>query len=118
MQIQLDAIAVLLNMILIPRFDINGAAFATFMAMVIYNCARVVFVYAKFKITPFTSGTLKVTLLILIMALSFYFWEFPFHSIVNIALKSALITIMYTLIVYKGNFSEDISALISKTLQK
>jgi len=114
----LAILAVLLNMILIPRFDIDGAAMATFLAMVVYNFARVLFVYLKFKITPFTVGTVKVTMLIIFMALGFYFWDFTFHPIVNIALKSSLIAAMYIVIVYKGDFSEDITALITKTLQK
>jgi len=44
----------------------------------------------------------------------FYFWEFSFHPIVNIGLKSIIVGLCYGLVVYFLNLSEDITALINK----
>lgn len=112
--ILLAIIAVVLNMLLIPSYGINGAAFATFISILIYNVAKVFFVYAKFKMMPFTINTFKTVVLILIFIGMFYFWEFPFHPIVNIALKSIIVGLCYGFVVYILNLSEDITSILNK----
>lgn len=114
----LVVLMIILNIIFIPMFGINGAALATFFAIVVYNSIKLFFVYRFFKILPFTINTLKTGGLILASALLFYFWEFPFHPIINIALKSLLITLTYIYLVYVFNFSEDISSIINKLLKR
>lgn len=113
----LVVLMVLLNVVFIPWLGINGAGLATFLAVFVYNSIKLYFVYRKFKIFPFTKYTLKIGVLILSCALCFYFWEFPFYPIINIALKSILITLIYILVVYRFNFSEDISIQIKKYLR-
>ncbi|MCF7560024.1 lipopolysaccharide biosynthesis protein [Sabulilitoribacter multivorans] len=108
---------VLLNMLFIPLFGINGAAIATFLAIFIYNTIKLFFVYKKFKIFPFTIYTLKIAVLIVVSTLLFYFWEFPFNPFINIALKSTIVSGLYVFVVYKYNFSEDISILIKRYLR-
>ena len=106
-----------LNMIFIPMYGINGSAFATFLAVAVYNTIKIYFVKRKFGMIPFTIDTGKVTVLIMVMAGLFYFWEFPFHPLVNIALKSVLISLIYVVIVFKMKVSDDISAMIQKYLR-
>jgi len=108
---------VLLNMVFIPVLGINGAGIATFLAIFAYNSIKLFFVYKKFKMFPFTSATLRIALLLLASVLVFYFWEFPFQPIINIGLKSLLVTVIYVFVVYRFNFSEDISLLIKKYLK-
>ncbi len=110
----LAVIAILLNIVLIPNYGINGAAFATFISIIIYNIAKVSFVWIKFKMIPFTGNTVKILALILVLIGVFYFWEFPFHPIINIALKSIIIGLCYGLVVYFLDLSEDITAIINK----
>jgi O-antigen/teichoic acid export membrane protein len=104
-------------MLFIPVLGINGAGIATFLAIFLYNSIKLYFVYRKFKIFPFTKFTLKIGGLLLLGVLLFYFWEFPFHPIINIALKSIVIMVLYIYIVYRFNFSEDITRLIKKHLK-
>ncbi|MDG1729248.1 MAG: polysaccharide biosynthesis C-terminal domain-containing protein [Algibacter sp.] len=108
---------ILLNVIFIPILGINGAGIATFLAVFTYNSIKLFFVYRKFKMFPFTNYTFKIGLLLLASVLLFYFWEFPFHPIINIGLKSTLITLIYVFVVYRFNFSDDISILINKYLK-
>jgi O-antigen/teichoic acid export membrane protein len=82
--VALVILMVLLNMVFIPKLGINGAGLATFLAVFLYNSVKLYFVYRKFKIFPFTRFTLKIAGLILVSVLLFYFWEFPFHPIINI----------------------------------
>ncbi|MCK0124169.1 polysaccharide biosynthesis C-terminal domain-containing protein [Gelidibacter sp. F2691] len=113
----LTILTVVLNMLFIPQFGINGAAFATFMAVTVYNSIKIYFVKRKFNMMPFNSDTGKVLALLIVMVAVFYFWEFPFHPLVNIGLKSVVITVLYVAIVFKMNVSDDISGLIRKYLK-
>ncbi|NJX15197.1 lipopolysaccharide biosynthesis protein [Tamlana crocina] len=115
--VALVVLMVLLNMVFIPKLGINGAGLATFFAVFLYNSVKLYFVYRKFKIFPFTRFTLKIAGLILFSIVLFYFWEFPFHPIVNIILKSTLITAVYAFVVLKFDFSEDITALLKRYIK-
>ena len=109
---------VLLNIIFIPKYGINGSAFATFISVLAYNIAKLAFVKITFNMMPFTLMTLKVFGLIAICLGAFYFWEFPFHPIINIGLKTLLFSIFYGLVVYRFNFSKDVSNIINKLMKQ
>lgn len=111
-------IMIVLNMVFIPLFGINGAALATFLAIFFYNSIKLLFVYKKFKILPFTVNSFKIGCFILLGVLIFYFWDFSFHPIINIGLKSLLVSVLYVYLVYIFNFSEDITIQIKKILNK
>ncbi|MBU2951975.1 polysaccharide biosynthesis C-terminal domain-containing protein [Tamlana agarivorans] len=113
----LVVLMVLLNMFFIPRLGINGAGLATFIAIFSYNSVKLYFVYRKFNMFPFTIDSLKIGGLVLVSVLLFYFWEFPFHPVVNIALKSTLVAILYGGVVYRYNFSEDLTSLVNRFLK-
>jgi O-antigen/teichoic acid export membrane protein len=113
----LAGLAIVLNFIFIPIYGIEGSAFATFLAIVVYNTVKIVFVKQKLNVQPFSKSTLKMVLLLVLITLTMYFWEFPFHPIVNISLKSTVISIVYFALVLKLNVSEDISMQIKKYLK-
>ncbi|GAA4277389.1 oligosaccharide flippase family protein [Aquimarina mytili] len=109
---------VVLNLICIPVFGITGAAMATFTSVVCYNLAKLWIVNTKFKMHPFSRNTFVAVLLIVLFVLGFYFWEFPFHPVINITLKSFLITISYIVIVYALRVSADINSLLKKYISR
>jgi len=109
---------VLFNMWLIPEFGLDGAAIATLAAIVLYNTMKLIYVQVKFKMHPFTSATLKVLLLLMLIAGAFYFIKLPFHPIVNIIALSSGIVLLYLWVLYRFNISEDVTSVISKLLGK
>ena len=109
---------VILNALFIPKFGINGAAYASCITIFLYNTIKVLFVSLKFKMQPFTINTYKTLALIIFSGFCFYFWEFPFYPVINIALKSLLLSVFYGFVVYRFNLSSDITALINKLLQR
>jgi O-antigen/teichoic acid export membrane protein len=113
----LTVLAVVLNLICIPMFGINGSAIATFLAIGIYNTVKVLFVQKKFNMQPFSIASLKILAILIITSLLFYFWEFPFHPVINILLKSTLIGVLYLSTIYKLNISDDMSLQIKKYLK-
>lgn len=111
-------LAVLLNLLFIPRLNIFGAALATLISFFVYNSLKIWYVKYKFNIQPFTINTLKVLLLIIVLCFGFFFWEFSFHPFLNIILKTIIVSVFYVYIVYRFNLSEDISTLINKLVKK
>ena len=114
----LAGLAVGFNLWLIPTFGINGAAIASFSAFFIYNTLKVFYVKLKFDMLPFTKETRHVVLLMMLTAGVFYFIQFPFHPLLNIALKSIFIVLFYTFLLYRFKISEDIFNVLSKYLKK
>lgn len=109
--------AIVLNIIFIPRYGIEGSALATFLAIVFYNTVKILFVKRKFNMQPFSAESLKICLLLVVSVLVMYFWDFPFHPILNIALKSTLIGILYFVTIYNLNVSEDVNEQIKRYLK-
>ncbi|WP_298315747.1 polysaccharide biosynthesis C-terminal domain-containing protein [uncultured Aquimarina sp.] len=107
-------LAFILNIICIPIFGVTGAAIATFAAVFCYNVAKIWIVQKKFKMHPFSSKTPLIILLIVIFLFGFYFWDFGFHPMVNISLKSIIIGIIYVSLLYLFRVSEDINDILKK----
>lgn len=114
----LAIMAFIFNMIFIPQFGIMGAALATFLAFCIYNTSKIFIVSQKFKMHPFSIKTGYILLFTVVLTAGFYYWDFPFHPILNIILKSLLVSLVYVIIAYKFNFSKDVNLLISKYTQR
>ena len=113
----LTVLTIILNMIFIPIYGINGSAFATFIAILIYNTIKIIFIKKKFRMLPFTENTFKLSVLLIIGIVGFYFWDFGFHPILNMLFKSIIIGSLYTIVIYKMNISDEITLLIKKYLR-
>ena len=102
----------------------EGLALATLITILIFNSFKLWFVKKKFSMTPFTNKTFSMIIIILIMFLGFYFWDFsvselyiskfPLHPIINIMLKSVVIFSVYMFVVVKLSISEQINNLIKR----
>ena len=112
----LVVVAVVLNLIFIPTLGINGAAIATFLASVVYSFSKILVVYKKFQMHPFTRETGYLTILLLLFSFSFFFWDFQWNPILAIGLKTAILSSAYLLIIYKLNISSEINNWINNNL--
>lgn len=110
--------AILFNLWLIPTYGIQGAAIASFLAFFMYNTIKLIYVKVKFGMLPFTSNTLKVFALLLVIGIPFYFVDFSFHPIVNILLKSISMLLIFVFVIYLLKISEDINGVIDSVLRK
>jgi len=108
---------VVLNMVFIPMYGIEGAALATLLSVAVYNTIKLLFVVKNMDLYPFTNKTLQSFGIIIACFLLFYFWDFPFHAVLNITLKSILITIFYVVANYKLVISEELHAIVKRGLQ-
>ena len=107
-----------LNMIFIPSFGIEGSAFATLLTVMIYNTIKFFYVVKKMNLFPFTYKTLYSLGILAVCFPLFYFWDFPFYTLINILLKSLLISIFYWYLNYKLQISEEVNKVIISVFKK
>jgi len=110
--------SVLLNSIFIPKYGINGAAVATLISLAGYSMAKLFFVVFKLKLFPFSIKNAWLLLVTAALFFGFYYWDFSFHPMVNILLKSILVTVLYVFVNYKLNISEEINKEIGRLKRK
>ena len=116
--IVLGIMNVFLNLFLIPKYGITGAAMATFTSLVLYNILKLGFIYYKFKIQPFTKQT---WMLIFIASLSFvagYFIPITGTAWMDILIRSIAIGIVYLPTVLYLKISPDVNDLLNKRWEK
>ncbi|TXD52046.1 MULTISPECIES: lipopolysaccharide biosynthesis protein [unclassified Polaribacter] len=102
----------------------DGLALATLIVIFFANTGKIIFVKNKFSITPFTDKSFLMILIIAVLYVLFNFWDFPIseiylfdfpvHPIINILLKSILITILYVFLIIKLNVSTEITNLTKR----
>lgn len=95
-------------------FGTDGLALATFVTIYLLNSIKLWFVQAKFKMNPFTNKTFFLLLIIGVVFFIFYYWNFTFHPIINMGVKSALISVIYLLVVIGFKISPDINNLFDR----
>lgn len=111
-------LAISLNMIFIPIYGINGAAIATLISITLYSIAKLLFVVLKMKLYPFSNQTLYCLGVLIATFFLFYFWDFSFNPIVNIVLKSILVSVFYIFMNYKLKLSSDFNNVMNSILKK
>ena len=110
--IVLAMLAVLLNQLLIPLYGINGAAWASTIAILLYNAVKMIFVWVKLGVQPFTGkNLLMLVIAAVVLAAGVYFPSFS-HAFTDILLRSAFITILFFVFVIFFKVSPDVNELV------
>ncbi len=86
---------IVLNYWLIDLIGIDGAALSTLLVVLVFDTLKIAYVKKKFGLLPMNSKTYVLLLLLAVFFLLFYFWDFNFHPIINILLKSSLLSVLY-----------------------
>jgi O-antigen/teichoic acid export membrane protein len=105
---------VILNKYLIDLLGIEGAALATLVVVIIFGLIKVIYVRSKLHIHPYSNNTKIVLIIIAILFLVFYFWEFSINPFLSIILKSTIVSLLFSVLVIKFQLSEDINNLVRK----
>ena len=99
--------AFIANLILIPRFGMEGAALATALAASIYSGLRVAYLRYRFKYQPFDRNTFYIIILILAcFGINFILPSLK-NSILDILYRSSVVTIVYIAGIYLFNILEE-----------
>jgi O-antigen/teichoic acid export membrane protein len=99
-------------------YGTTGLAFATFLTIFFFNSIKLWFVQWKFRMNPFTNKTFFMLFVIAGLFGVFNFWDFGFHPVINIGLKSVLIFVAYLVIIFKFHVSPEINQLFRKLLKR
>jgi O-antigen/teichoic acid export membrane protein len=109
-------VGVLTNYFLIPHYGMMGAAYATALALIVFNAIKWVFVYTKLQMSPFGVPFLKVIIIIVITSLLNYFLPRVENVFIDIFYRSTLITIVYGGLILLSNTSPEINKIIRNVL--
>lgn len=109
---------IVLNKYLIQLIGIDGAALATLITILLFSTVKILYIQSKLKMQPFSKKTILILVLILVLGVGFYFVNFDFYPIVNILLKSAIISLLYGIVVVKMKLSDDVNELVDKLLKR
>jgi O-antigen/teichoic acid export membrane protein len=110
------------NLIFIPVYGINGAAFAAALSIFIYTLIKLTYVWIRFRLQPYTQKSLQVIALSLIpFAVTLIFpvsSDGVVRSMIFLVVKSTLIFILFTVLILKFRVSEDVNNLVKALLKK
>ena len=104
-------LTIITNMVFIPKFGINGAAFATALSIFFVNFIKVFFIYLKINIHPFG---IKTVYGITIVVLTYIVVELLPSSglqIFDISMRLLLMCLVFIPLVLRLKISEDINEL-------
>lgn len=92
----MSVLVISLNLLLIPKFGIEGAAFASLVAMISYNLIKYLFVKIRLNLDPFTWDIFKILILggsVFILQHFLMLWSDT--GLWDMVLRSFLITVFY-----------------------
>ena len=113
----LAGLGIITNFIFIPVWGITGAAFSTFLSFIIYNSLVILIVYRKMKVSPFSSGMLKLAALTGILLVFNMFLPSMINPYIDIAVRGIVSGGMFVLGAYFWNISSDTNHVIRKVIK-
>jgi O-antigen/teichoic acid export membrane protein len=108
--ISFTILIIILNYLLIPVYGIQGAAIAIMVSFIYFNLIKFIYLWAVFKLQPFSFNFLKVLIIATIVYLVVCFLPVLKNPIYDIALKSIAIFILFLGSVLLSKASEDIQS--------
>ncbi|MCL3780221.1 hypothetical protein EMN47_07425 [Prolixibacteraceae bacterium JC049] len=111
-------LTVITNLIFIPIWGINGAAIATMATYIINASIRVIYIRVRMGLSPYRWQHLATLLIAAIAVVPTFFIPFMNNIFIDIPIRSAIITLIFTTGVISLNLSEDISRVFKQTLTK
>ena len=112
--IVLAIITILSNYILIPKYGINGAAYAALISSVVFNLTKIIFIYLKFNFLPFSKNTFFTLIIGLITYLIIDYVPTIDNIIIEIIFKSLITIILFITPIYFFNLSSEFNKVIEK----
>lgn len=108
-----------LNFILIPKYGIEGCAAATIASVFVFSLIKIIFVYRKYKIQPFSlnQGLILVLALGLFSVIQFVLPSFG-NNIIHIIAAASIFGLLYSLLVYRYRLAPELNDFANKQLDR
>ncbi len=110
--------AIVANYFLIPLYGIEGAAMGAALALILFNVVKFVFIRIMLKIQPFTWATLVVFLIAGATLGVNYLLPRMEHFLVDLIVRSAVVTTFYAGAAYLTKVSPDGNQLVGKIIKR
>jgi O-antigen/teichoic acid export membrane protein len=104
------------NLLLIPIFQITGAALATALSIFLYTLIKFIFLWITFRLQPFTKNAVWVIAAMLITWLLVGRLPMLDVALVDVIVRSTMITILFMSIVIFFKVSGDMNSFLYKTV--
>ena len=111
-------VSVSLNMLLIPRFGIQGAAIATGLSSMLYNLLKFGFIWKHFKMQPYDLRSLKTALIIGVTMALAWFIPVPQNPWLAMLERGTVITLVYGALAWKLNIVPEYHGLLTRCFGK
>ena len=107
-----------LNLLFILRFELGivGAAFASLISMMVFNGAKLWFIFKKFKMLPFDCAYFKLILVVVVCLFLVYFLPDFGNNIFNLIFKTALSLSLNLFLIYRLKLVFQVNFFIDKWL--
>ncbi|WP_394906444.1 polysaccharide biosynthesis C-terminal domain-containing protein [uncultured Mesonia sp.] len=105
-------LAIGLNIYLIPRFGLIGAAVASLIVFLMYDLAKIFMVYKFYKLHPFSRKTFYVIVFIFKLLFISRFLTLPFNPFINLIIQSISLAIVYFIGILFLKPSEELSLFL------
>jgi len=111
--ITIVVLLIALNYFLIGKYSYYGAAFATTLALIGYNFAKLAFIKAKLQLQPFSLKSLLVIIAGIIAAAIGFIVPFVVHPVVDAIVRSVIICSVYLAILIVLKPSPDLNSYLA-----
>jgi len=118
MMLFLVTLTILTNLLLIPRFGITGAAFASLVALFVFNLLKYLFIWVKMNMQPFSIQTGIAFLVAAIAFAAQYFLPFVFNVWADLFFRVLIISGLFIAMTLWLNISPDANLMAKRLVRK
>ncbi len=90
-----------------------GAALSTFISVFAYNLIKLIFIWWKFDMIPVSKSTFLLVLVALVTLLIGYIIPLSFSPVLNMLVRSAVVVLLYVLLLLRFDISKDFENLVN-----
>ena len=107
----LAASAISMNLFLIPKYGLVGAALTSFVSLSLYNILVIIYIKSKFKMLPFTKANLKALIFLIVIFCVLVLIPSTDIPVLDVVLRSTILFLLFLLGIIKLRLSEDLFSI-------
>ncbi|PKQ43530.1 lipopolysaccharide biosynthesis protein [Confluentibacter flavum] len=115
----LSVLNICLNLFFLTQTNLGiiGVAYASLIAMISFNCSKLIFIHKKFGILPFDKNYLKLIGMVSVVFLICYLLPENSSTVLNLLLKVGLNTCVIILVTYKMEWVYSLNYWVDKLIK-
>lgn len=111
----LAGLTIISNILLIPILGLSGAALATLLSLVCFNGAKLLFIYKKFGMQPFSWQTMISLVIGILSLLVGLYLPVIDHNLADLFIRSVIVAVLYSGLILFTGVSPDINQFVGET---